>query len=365
MRRNLGEAVVGAALVASVCGCGIGYNRMLFVTKTNIGMDVDSKPPTAEITIARREGLIAPTFPGGRTPPALGGFRYYGNFFAPNVQAVFSGGRAAVTIGKLFTTPSTTIAEDDAKAEICVAEKPESRLMNFFSSIPGVGALSEENDSTRPFFFATDTGTGLKVAWSGATGSIPDTLRFGYNRKEFAFAPIFGREKACTPPGGDADSAPGGNGRTGYLIDVPSFLATLDSSYDVKHQEGGSYAYAQFFATGKAADSLALQPDVRRVLGERLDENAFAQVSMGLEQRRAEANRLNLKVKDAVANATARELDDTLAKARGAGLLTAVSFPPGSTLDQKRAFLVRETWAPGDDQGRLEALRTFVNSLGS
>ena len=45
-----------------VDGCAIGYNTTLFTTKSNIGLDVDTKPPVAEISISRQEGVLAPGF---------------------------------------------------------------------------------------------------------------------------------------------------------------------------------------------------------------------------------------------------------------------------------------------------------------
>ena len=57
-----------AALAAVLPGC-VGYNSTLFMTKSNVGLDMDSKPPTFEVSLARREGVIAPTFEGGQTPP--------------------------------------------------------------------------------------------------------------------------------------------------------------------------------------------------------------------------------------------------------------------------------------------------------
>ena len=52
--------VIGATVLLSSCA---GYNRILFLTKTNVGIDVSREPlPTAEVTIARREVAISPTY---------------------------------------------------------------------------------------------------------------------------------------------------------------------------------------------------------------------------------------------------------------------------------------------------------------
>ena len=43
-------------------GCGIGYNSVVFFTRTNMGIDIDTKPPVAEISVSRQEGVIEPAF---------------------------------------------------------------------------------------------------------------------------------------------------------------------------------------------------------------------------------------------------------------------------------------------------------------
>lgn len=76
------------------------------MTKTNIGIDIDNKPPTAEVSIARREVAIQPTFPvrhqaeknsDGSTPiadssseelslPLLASFGLEGNILSPRIN---------------------------------------------------------------------------------------------------------------------------------------------------------------------------------------------------------------------------------------------------------------------------------------
>ena len=184
MKRPSIRAIVLLMLCAVPSGCALGYNRMLFVTKTNVGLDIDSKPPTAEISIARREGVIGPSFEEGKALPVLASFRFEGDWFSPHISGTFAGGKAAVTIAEMLEegnqNPNKTL-----KSRVCLSHPPKD---------PTSGLQWEEGADARPFFFATDTTFGLKVAWSGATEAVPDTLRLGYNRKEFAYAPVFGRQ---------------------------------------------------------------------------------------------------------------------------------------------------------------------------
>ena len=55
-----------------------------------------------------------------------------------------------------------------------------------------------------------------------------------------------------------------------YEIQVPSFIAVIDNSQDLKNFTDSSLRYVQFFATGEAANALARQFEVRKVLVEQL-----------------------------------------------------------------------------------------------
>jgi hypothetical protein len=176
-------------LYAGICGCALGYNRMLFMTKTNVGLDIDSKPPTAEISIARREGVIAPSFEEGKALPVIASFLFEGGWFSPHISGTFAGGKAAVTIAELFNVGDSN-SRLTPRSRVCLDHPPKESAQ---------GLQWEEGDDARPFFFATDTTFGLKVAWSGATEVMPDTLKLGYNRKEFAYAPVFGRQNVVDP----------------------------------------------------------------------------------------------------------------------------------------------------------------------
>ena len=99
--RKIKKAVVLLAIPFLFQGC-VGYDRTLFVTKTNVGIDIDTTPPTAEINIARKEVVIAPTFANGETPPVLGSFSMASKGMFADVSSTFSGGDAAVTMATLY-----------------------------------------------------------------------------------------------------------------------------------------------------------------------------------------------------------------------------------------------------------------------
>lgn len=232
-------------------GCAVGYNSTLFVTKSNIGIDVDTKPPTAEVSIARREGVLAPGFEGGRTPPVLASFgtalNPFSRFFF-GVQSTFVGGDAAVALAQ---GPGGSDIQHDSV--LCLSQKPERKQFLWWDvSVP-------EKGQVRPFSFVTDTTLGLKMAWSGMTGPFPDTLQLGFSRKEFAWAPVIGTDQSnCQLPGTQKDGT--------YAVWMPAFLAVLDNDVNVGSPSETSIKWLQFFATGDAATLLANRDEIREVM---------------------------------------------------------------------------------------------------
>ncbi len=255
MTRDAVQAGITLLVTFMLGGCTLGYNSLLFITKSNVGMDTDTTPPTAEISIARREGVVGPTFEKGQTPPVLASFRserrgILGVF--AGVSSTFAGGDAAATMTKLFGGTDVTQAED---ATLCLTQQPSPKVLGLDITFPGSGDV-------QPLLFGTDTSFGLKIAWSGLTAQYPDTMRLGYHRKEFALAPVFGSREACGTVSGV------------YKVTVPSFLATVDTYATVKGPGDATIQYLQYFATGVAATNLALRKDVREAMLKRLDPKA-------------------------------------------------------------------------------------------
>ncbi len=272
---------LSALAIAFLAGCA-GYNHTLFVTKSNAGLDFDAKPPTAEITLSRKEAVIAPAFEDGKTPPVLASFSAdIGTgegfkAFAFGVDQTFAGGDAAVAMSKLFNSPVAAPASERFDSALTLSEPPP-HADSIFRGLAAPG-------QARPFLFGTDTMAGLKVGWSGVGGQIPDTLKAGFNRKEFAWAPLSYSPK--TGPGCCADKtcckAPAPCPATaccktpaGYKVHMPSFLATVDKNAGVKGQDA-RMKHIQYFATGEAATHLARQPAVRKALFTRMDPKLTA-----------------------------------------------------------------------------------------
>ena len=125
-------------LGAFISGCA--EDRVLVATKTNVGLDIDTKPPTAEVSIARRELAIQPTFPDTRKKdnsgnevketalPLLASFDLQGNFFSPRIIGRFAGGDSAVYLAQ-YTAEVNHNGTDNSKSSVdsslCLNNEPE------------------------------------------------------------------------------------------------------------------------------------------------------------------------------------------------------------------------------------------------
>lgn len=242
------------ALPAVLTGCGIGYNSMVFSTKTNAGLDIDSSPPTAQISISRSEAVFAPAFEGAKTLPVMASFRFENEgLFASHLGSAFAAGDAAVAMTTLWddTRDSTDASAFDGTLELTARPQPPGHDRQLYA--PG---------EVRPLIFGTDTSLGLKMAWSGLTSGAPDTLRLGFNRKELAWSPVTYADSRLNPDG---------TTRQGHFVSVPSLLATIDTRVETAEPSGSELRYVQYFATGDAATQLAMKSDVRKAMKPRFD----------------------------------------------------------------------------------------------
>lgn len=283
-------------------GC-VGKDRALLMTKTNVGLDIDTTPPTAEITIARREIAIQPTFQNNvkgkdSALPLLATFGKTGSYFNPGITGHFAGGKAAVAL----TTPSEIALTDailDKKSELCLKQNP-------FNSDNSSKEKNPKEKEPRPFYFATDTSYGLKVAWSGTTAAYPDSLKLGYNRKEFASPPIFVDDKGSCPIN-DEDSPP-----TGHKVQLPSFYAAIDNASGFSTFYDSGVEQVQVFATGEAATGLAKDKYIREIAYNHMAPKA-AQLKanqLGLNKK------LIMEIEDAFSNADSTKKSEIMEAAK-------------------------------------------------
>ncbi len=276
MNRKWDPTVALLVLGISLSGCETN-DRLLFATKTNYGLDIDSKPPTAEVTIARRELAIVPTFRDVReekrpdqnttkthnTLPLLASFGLEGTFFDPTITSRFAGGEAAVILAE---GPDNE-HKDLVPSTLCLSKEPDLRP---FWKWAWQTLTFQKDESSRDFYFSTDTSFGLKAAWDGSTGPYPSTVKLGYNRKELAFPPIFAQEVAKGECTGETQATATSTSTTTkekeWRVTLPSFVASLDNSSVISTKEQSGVNHVQFFATGKAASEFVKRREVNSAL---------------------------------------------------------------------------------------------------
>ena len=261
MNQHSKKYLIAMGAIVLLSGCA-GYNRVLFLTKTNVGIDVSREPlPTAEITIARREVGILPTYQDTisgqeKTLPLFGAFSLSGGLFDPTISSVFAGGPAAVAIAKASDSSNNPATPDSSSSDcnengkendcdsITLSNYPDDR--NLWDRLWNKPAqINKDKHQVKPFYFATDVSYGAKVAWDGTGGPYPTSLKIGYNRTEFAYPPVFVSES------NDSQN----NGKQ-YLVKIPSFYAFVQNrsrfTNPITDNQTG-VAQVQVFATGKAA----------------------------------------------------------------------------------------------------------------
>ena len=234
------------ASTLALAGCGIGYNQTLFVTTTNLGINVDTKPPTAEISFARREIVIEPVFERGQHLPVTASFYADTSSVLPlatDIGDIFAGGAAARAVSNSGNLNADATAKPQPGV-LCLSSVPTGK---------DCAPVLPPDGQVQPFEFGTDTVIGLKVAWSGTTAQFPDSFKLGYNRQELALAPMSGSSSV-------ADVCPTG---TKYAVSMPSFLASVHSGVAVSSPSGSQFKVGQLFATGDSATTLASNGSVK------------------------------------------------------------------------------------------------------
>ena len=206
MRSKLMAALCLLSLL-TFSGCAT-KDSVLFVTKTSLGIDLDTKPTTANIGYDRVEGYIGPRYQNGAVPPVLAALDSDAKILNPRIQQIYATGDAARNV-------VDTEQQKSANNKQLTGQK---KLM----------------------FFGTTTTTGLKI---GFTNNLPDSFLFGYKRKEFSFIPL---------------------GKEGQIDVYPSVLASIDTGATANTQESTSLNNKQFFATGIVAEALGSREDIRQ-----------------------------------------------------------------------------------------------------
>lgn len=301
MRRLYGVCL-GIA-VAALCGGCAGVNSVLFVTTTSLGIDFDSKPPTASIGYARVEGYLGPRYDNGAVPPVIARIRTDGGIFTPRVRQIYATGAAAALV---------TDKNSSAKGP------------------------TELTGGKRLMLFGTTTTTGVKITFDS---QYPDSFHFGFKRKEFSLIPL--------------GEAAAGN----KAVDIyPSVLASLDNSVRAgTNPNDAGLQIGQVFATGVAAETIAKDPAIQEMFKTEV-KDGFAAYRTAVQEQQGESAailRCYIGVREG-------DLPDVWSDANTHGL-----FREPGTLAQLKAWHATATAAGATAQVKEDNLRRASRQYAS
>jgi len=293
--------IFSVSLAALISGCGFHKSLNMYAHST-VGLNVDRSPPSVQVGITRDEKEITPMFAGGQKPNVAAGFNASYNpakRLLFGVSTFFTGGQAATELtdcsfrssgtgkpAQCPPRPATTTDQQYADQQhkdgtiICLNDRPKApnyekwplfRWLSFDDAeypVEHLTSINKEPSQSKHFIFTSDTTFGFKATWTGSD-MFPNKLDAGFNRKEFAHVPFILKERV------DGSTGDGCPSEAKYLLKIPSFFAyvneadvkdfapakernTLEKSLDLVR-----FGYNQVFATGRAAENLARDPDMQ------------------------------------------------------------------------------------------------------
>lgn len=240
-----------------IAACAFPSDNAVFVTRTSLGLDVDSTPPGASLGYDRVEGYLGPRYDNGSVPSVAGIFESDGGLLDRKVRQTYATGNAA----QILTTP------DDS--------------MPKFSTDTFAGAR-------KSMFFGTATNLGVKLAFG--SGGIQE-FNFGFKRKEMSTIPV----TTAT------SSVVSGSTVTHVFAPVFAHFDNLTSTPGLS-DPGTKLEVRQLFATGKAAEQMAFST--------RDEFNAEAKAALLTQYR--EAERIQIKHTLRILHCVARRQDAQL-----------------------------------------------------
>lgn len=231
-RPDLRLLLMMVSLMTAFYGCA-STSKVVFVTSTEIGMGADAKIGNVNIGYDRNELVVGPAYPEtGAAPPVYARLESNLKVFSPEVKQLYATGHAAEI---------ATEARNSTQAR---------------------GGLY---GTRKIMIFGTTTNLGLKVHFAG---NVPDSMNFGYKRKEMSVIPL--KDKEST------ESAPD---------EYASVIAGLGLSTDATSFSGSGVKLSQFIATGSAAENMARDESVSSLFKDAASNalNQAGATAMGIE----------------------------------------------------------------------------------
>ena len=236
--KNMTEGTVLAAIftVLLMSACAQFKDKALFVTKTSLGIEFESAPPSASIAYDRVEGFLGPRYENGGVPEVFGYFESDGRFVDPEIRQIYATGEAAAAL--LDSEPHTV-------------KPPRGR-----------------EGQNKVVFFGTQTVIGANITFSPnappPTNVVPSSFIFGFKRKEFSIIPL---ANSGTVEVIDGEKVMHGIYPPVFAVFSSRVAATSGTSPGIAGTNRPDYAFGQIFATGAAAVQIAQKSAVRACVG--------------------------------------------------------------------------------------------------
>ncbi len=244
-------AIVVLALTLGACASP--RENAIFVTKTSLSViDMESMPVSVTVAFDRTEGYIGPRFNDGNIYPVVGYLEATGRGLSRDVKQTYATGCAA----RMLTKPEAP------KAPECnhdVRPVPQEKLP--------------------VMFFATSTTLGLKIALQAAS-LTPESFTFGYKRKEASIIPVDETRQPSVLASLDTTGAAVIRVNAPSSTDAKASPPAANSNSPAGDAPNPAFfTLTQFFATGVAAEQLALSKGVSDTFKSRA-ETAVGEVQM-------------------------------------------------------------------------------------
>ena len=239
--------------ILALAACKAGKDSVLFVTRTNVGVDFDTVPPATDIGYTRQEFMVAPEFEDGQVLPVMTTIGTHAGTLDLNSKQSFATGDAALVLSDAFLDETRyNFASQPTAGQAPPTQSPFVAPTTQWSG--RIKTHQTDPSGRKRYFFGTDTTLGLRLAWD-ETGA-PSSASLGYKRKELAYVPLITSEVK------GADNKPTGE----VYISLPALIATAGVSAKAGDKTETGIEVSQSYATGAAATLLATHPELRRVV---------------------------------------------------------------------------------------------------
>lgn len=236
--------------------CAQTPKNVVFITKSSIGVDLETTTGTASLAYDRTEAYFAPRYANQAPPTVYASMATNGEMINRAIKQTYATGRAAELLSKPVE-PAPAPAIRAALLRQVALEQPAARPDPVSTVVLPAGS----DPNPKALIFGTGTVFGFKI---GAGPTAIDSFTLGFKRKELSVIP--------------QDELDG---------TFPSVLASIDTNAAVDPAPGTTLTaskanIAQFFATGIAADNLAVNAKIH----EKFEANALSVLGNYREEER-------------------------------------------------------------------------------